>query len=333
LTGAEELFQAVVEDSPIRYEANSRRSKHSGKQRATGTFFFPGEPIPGEFIKRVSLIFDSAGGVPDPSVEQVRLRLNGIEVGQVWDREIGPALVPITWDVLVDLPAIVEQYLIFGRSVTLVRVPRFLKIETLTGNKVFTPLVWWRAALSTGNVRAGQTEFACSSLARECGQGSVSALTVRVSLLFGDGDGTGLDIGGGPLSGRYPLSALHTRVGFTPTQTVAGFPVGTLPDTTGAPSGTCPIGPFSWRRIQVFAGLFGPDLIPIWDKNVATVELIEENRARLPFGTCGRPEPVPVVPSPLPLPEVRLRRDYLPAEQDLFEQFNIIPPEYEITLK
>jgi hypothetical protein len=41
----------------------------------------------------------------------------------------------------------------------------------------------------------------------------------------------------------------------------------------------------------------------------------------------------PNVPDPLLLPELRFRRDYLPAEQSLFQEFGVVPPEYEITLR
>ena len=46
----------------------------------------------------------------------------------------------------------------------------------------------------------------------------------------------------------------------------------------------------------------------------------------LGFDACG------IAPAS-DLPELRFRRDYLPAEQSRFQELGVTPPEYEITLR
>ena len=52
---------------------------------------------------------------------------------------------------------------------------------------------------------------------------------------------------------------------------------------------------------------------------------------RNPANACTRP--VAGQPTAPELPELRFRRDYLPAEQSRFQEFGVTPPEHEITLR
>lgn len=317
-TGDAVRTEAVWEDSPTRFSASSFLTKRPGKQRAAGRFVFPGEPLPGSYLQAVRV----------SSRPEVRLRLNGIDVGPSWSPATGPILVPVTWEVQVDIP-----------DDNLAKLPRDLSLVMLDGTTWRPPLIWWRSGRTEAGAE-GRFQADCGGDPRECWEMTSSDSTVEVGVFFGDGDQNGFERKTGPLNGNYPLSAEQTSVSFTPTLGVEGFPVGTalvlFSDTFDRPPSpfSCGAGSASNDFITIFARIYTTptgEKFPVWRKNDAEVVHIRADAVRKAFGTCSKPQvPQPSAPS---LPELRFRRDYNPSEQEVFQRFNITPPQYEIRLR
>jgi hypothetical protein len=112
---------------------------------------------------------------------------------------------------------------------------------------------------------------------------------------------------------------------------VAGYGVGTAGQSgslncfEGCPAGaSC-----STSTVAVFAEPTPSG--PAWAKDKFSVSLASLSGVRRPADACARPAAgQPVAPD---LPEVRFRRDYLPADQSRFQEFGVTPPEYEIILR
>jgi hypothetical protein len=321
-TGEEARATVVLADYFDYFSASATQSKDPRKQRAMGTFFAPGTPDPGKDLKRVWLEFDGRAFASG----SVRLRLNGSDVGGIlWDRETSPIQEPRTWEIVFDVPAFYESF--FFPPINVPQVPRFLVLETVAGTRLKTPLVWWRDVATSGGFAAGSSFGAACPPEIQCSE-TLSTGTSRHGLVFfGDGDPEGRDRM--PTGQRYPLTAAHTAVGFSPIQGVAGYDVGTLEQRPLVPcEAACTPVPCSANgaSIRVFA-TFGPEG-PVWSKDEFLVSLSNEEVVRKP-PACVRPAgQTPEAPA---LPELRFRRDYLPAEQSVFQEFGVVPPDSEIT--
>ncbi|MEK6718662.1 MAG: hypothetical protein AABZ16_14350, partial [candidate division NC10 bacterium] len=209
------------------------------------------------------------------------------------------------------------------------QVPRFLVVENVAGTRLKTPLVWWRDVATLSGFGAGSSFGTFCPPEIQCSESLSTGTTLQGLVFFGDGDGEGRDRM--PTGQRYPVTAPQTAVGFTPIQGVAGYDVGTLEQRPWVPcEAACTPVPCSasGASIRVFA-TFGPEG-PVWSKDEFLVALGNEEVVRKP-PACVRPAAqTPEAPA---LPELRFRRDYLPAERSLFQEFGVVPPDYEITLK
>lgn len=295
-------------------------SKDERQQRAKGTFFSPAND-PGQHLKRVSLEFDPRiVGAPS-----VRLLLDDIDVGVAWNRETATTLEnPSRWEVRIDLPAF------FGGAGTLVpNVPRFLAVETLEGAKIRTPLVWWRSVSSANEARGSRESVTVCPLELQCEEVIGNSTVLHGLVFFGDGNGEGRDT---TAAGQRPLvTAPHTAVGFIPTGVVAGYSVGTSEQTgsLGCFAGCVPAASCSASTVSVFAEARAEGLV--WIKDEFSISFGNLSGVRTISNACARPAAgQPVAPD---LPELRFRRDYLPAEQGRFQEFGVTPPEHEITLR
>jgi hypothetical protein len=165
--------------------------------------------------------------------------------------------------------------------------------------------------------------------------------------VFGDGNPAGLDLMDrrkdewDPLGWHFPYDPLDgqkhvTRVGFVPVGTVGGYGVGAIVRTsTGWPPdpdapGACPDGTLAAVTADVFASRYGSQETPVWQKHLAKV--LQGNGAAVQKPNCQWP-PLPAVPDPPALPDLSFQRDYLPAEQERFQQVGVTPPDYTVTLK
>lgn len=319
-TGEEQQTTVTEIDNAASLVVVTRRTKDERHQRARGTFVSAEANDAGQHLKRVSLEFDPrVVGTP-----AARLFLDDVDVDVAWTR--GESLVrsPSRWEVRIDLPAF------FGGLGGLVpNAPRFLVVETTEGIKIKTPLVWWRSASSLTEARGlAQTVTPCSPELR-CEEVTSTSRLVRGLVFFGDGNGEGRDVT--PAGQRAPLGAAHTSVGFVPIGMVAGYGVGTVEQSgnlncfdTCIPAATC-----STSTVSVFAQSAAGGLV--WIKDEFSVSSADLVGVRKPATACTRPA---VGQSAVAeLPELRFRRDYLPAEQGRFQEFGVTSPEHEITLR
>jgi hypothetical protein len=148
-------------------------------------------------------------------------------------------------------------------------------------------------------------------------------------VFFGDGSGDGRDLT--PSGQRAPLTATHTSVGFVPIGMVAGYGVGTVEQSGDLncfdaciPAASC-----STSAVSVFAQSAAGG--PVWIKDGFSVSSADLDGVRKPAAVCTRP--AVGQPAAGELPELRFRRDYLPAEQGQFQEFGVTPPAHEITLR
>jgi hypothetical protein len=148
-------------------------------------------------------------------------------------------------------------------------------------------------------------------------------------VFFGDGNGEGGDT---TSSGqRLPMTVPHTAVGFVPIGVVAGYGVGAVLQSaypncfsTCTPAASC-----SPSTINIFAQSSAAG--PVWIKDEFSVSSANLVGVRKPANACTPPAvEQPVAPE---LPELRFRRDYLPAEQSRFQELGVTAPEHEITLR
>jgi len=157
---------------------------------------------------------------------------------------------------------------------------------------------------------------------------SISRL-VQGLVFFGDGNGEGREVT--PSGQRASLTAAHTSVGFAPIGMVVGYRVGAIERNGNLncfdaciPAASCAV-----STASVFAQSLADG--PAWFKDEFSVSSAELVGVRKPFTACTRPA---VGESSAPdLPELRFRRDYLPAERGQFEEFGVTPPEHEIALR
>jgi len=320
LTGEEQQTTVADIDDASTIVVETRRTKDERRQRARGTFAPAETNDPGLHLQRVSLEFDPrAVGAP-----AARLFLDDVDVGLQWVR--GESLIgsPSRWEVQMDLPAF------FGSLGGLVpNAPRFVVVESKEGIKIETPLVWWRKASSFAEARGlAQSVTVCPADLR-CEEVTSTSSLVQGLVFFGDGNGEGRDVT--PSGQRAPLTAPHTSVGFVPIGAVAGYSVGTVEQSGSAncfdaciPAATC-----STSTVSVFAQSAAGG--PVWIKDEFSVSSGDLLGVRKPATVCTRPAVgQPAAPD---LPELRFRRDYLPAERGRFEEFGVTPQEHEITLR
>jgi hypothetical protein len=294
-------------------------SRDARQQRAVGSFFSSTND-PGQHLKRVSLEFDPriVGAAP------VRLLLDDIDVGVAWSREGTTLENPSRWEIRIDLPVFFG-----GGGILVPNVPRFLAVETLEGTTIRTPLVWWRSVSSVNEARGGRESVTVCPLELQCEQVVSNSTVLHGLVFFGDGNGEGRDT---TASGqRQPMTAPHSAVGFIPTGVVAGHSVGT-DEQTGSlncfagcvPAASCTAG-----TVRVFAESRAEGRV--WIKDEFSISSSTLSGVHTVANACARPAASrPVAPD---LPELRFRRDYLPAEQSRFQEFGVTPPEHEITLR
>ncbi len=294
-------------------------SKDARQQRARGSFFSSAND-PGQHLKRVSLEFDPriVGAAP------VRLLLDDIDVGVAWSREGTTLENPSRWEVRIDLPVFFG-----GGGILVPNVPRFLAVETLEGTTIRTPLVWWRSVSSVNEARGGRESVTGCPLELQCEQVVSNSTVLHGLVFFGDGNGEGRDT---TSSGqRQPVTAPHTAVGFIPTGMVAGDSVGT-DEQTGSLNcfaGCVPAASCTASTVRVFAESRAEGRV--WIKDEFSISSSNLSGVHTVANACARPAAgQPVAPE---LPELRFRRDYLPAEQSRFQEFGMTPPEHEITLR
>jgi hypothetical protein len=296
-----------------------RRSKDARQQRARGTFFSSTTGDPGQHLKRVALEFDGrAVGTP-----AAQLLLDGIDVGVAWSKGASVVENPSRWEIRIDLPAF------FGVGTLVSNAPRFLTVETMEGITIGTPLLWWRSASSFTEARGGRQSVTACPPELQCEEVTSSSTVLRGLVFFGDGNGEGRDT---TSSGqRQPVTATHTAVGFVPIGVVVGYGVGAVGQSgnlncfsTCTSAASC-----STSTIGIFAQPSAAG--PVWTKDEFSVSSATLVGVRKPANACTPPAvEQPVAPE---LPELRFRRDYLPAEQSRFQELGVTPPEHEITLR
>jgi len=152
---------------------------------------------------------------------------------------------------------------------------------------------------------------------------------VHALAFFGDGNGEGRDATS--TGQRQPLTAPHTSVSFIPTGAAMGHGVGTVEQrgSLNCFAGCSPAASCSTSTVSIFAESVAEELV--WKKEEISVSFGNLSGVRKPANTCSRPS-ADQLAAPA-LPELRFRRDYLPAEQSRFLELGVTPPEYEITLR
>ena len=325
-TDEEQLTSVVDTDfdlgSVSGFVATSTRTKDERKQRARGKFFSPTTLDPGKHLKRISLEFDPRVFSTMP----VRILLDDVDVGMEWNRAPSSTENPRRWEIRFDLPA-------FGTfsqpgSIFVPNVPRFVLIETLGGVKIRTPLIWWQDVTALAQFAAKHDVHNPCPLELRCFETVSNSTLVRGLVFFGDGSGDGRDLT--PTGGRHPLTAPHTSVGFIPIGDVAGHAVGTEDVTPPLDcfSPCTPAGSCSGHGVRIFT--VSTPQGPVWTKDEFHITFSDLSGVRKPVNTCVRPgASTPTAPD---LPEALFRRDYLPADQSLFQELDVTPPDYTITL-
>ncbi len=271
------------------------RSNDPTKQRAQGYFYASEEPMPGRFIKRVWV----AGATG------TRLRLNGVDVGQIWSRETGPPLDPTTWEIIID----------GGWR------PSSLAFESTSGETTFAPLAWWQGVYAVGRAEIawGCCNSRCTGPLR--GETRVSNGLV-VSVLFGD-----------YAEGVWPSSEPYTSSGYVPLTGLGGYALGTVPSSGEEPfnyNACTETGDYTWRGGIVFAWPGSDPSNPMWNESYAQV-----GEGHLTFGP--RPDrtrpPIPTVPEPSALPTLIYKRSYRPDELLWYGYLGVTPPQYQLELR
>ena len=319
--GAEVRTTVTDVDDPSTLVVVERRSNDERQQRARGTFVSSTASAPGSHLKRVSLEFDSRMvGAP-----AARLFLDDVDVGVAWDRGASTVDDPTRWEIRVDLPAF------FGGAAGILvpNIPRFVVIETVEGIRIKTPLIWWRSATSLAEARARRESGTACPSELQCEEVISHSTVLHALAFFGDGNGEGRDATS--TGQRQPLTAPHTSVSFIPTGAVMGHGVGTVEQrgSLNCFAGCSPAASCSTSTVSVFAESVAEELV--WKKEEISVSFGNLSGVRKPANTCSRPS-ADQLAAPA-LPELRFRRDYLPAEQSRFLELGVTPPEYEITLR
>jgi hypothetical protein len=319
--GEEERTTVTEVDNASTLILLERRSNDERQQRARGTFVSSTPSDPGQHLKRVSLEFDPRMvGAP-----AVRLLLDDVDVGVAWNREASIVENPSRWEVRVDLPVFYGG----AAGILVPNVPRFVAVETVEGIKTRTPLVWWRSAASLAEARAGRESVTACRPELQCEEVVSTSTILKGLVFFGDGNGEGRDATAA--GQRQPLTVAHTSVGFIPIGAVAGYAVGTVEQSGNLNcfGGCTPVASCSTSTVAVFTESAAEG--PVWTKDEFSISLGNLSGVRKPGNACARPAAgQPAAPD---LPELRFRRDYLPAELSRFQELGVTPPEYEITLR
>jgi hypothetical protein len=320
-TGGDERVTVTDVDNASTLIVTERRSRDERRQRTSGTFASSATSEPGSHLKRVWLEFDSRTvGVP-----AARLLLDDVDVGLAWNRGDVMLESPSRWEIRLDLQAFYGG----GTGFLVPNAPRFLVVESLEGIRIRTPLVWWRSATSLGEARSLVESGTACPPELQCEEVVSRSALLHGLVFFGDGNGEGRDLGS---SGqRQPLSAIHTAVGFIPTGAVAGHAVGTVGQlgSLNCFAGCIETASCATSTVTVFAesGADGP----VWKKEEFSLSSGNLVGVRKPASACARPSAgSPEAPE---IPELRFRRDYLPAELSRFQELGATPPEHEIVLR
>ena len=319
--------------------------KQPGTQRAKGTFMTPTGAPAGKYVKRVWLDYGTYGS---PGVE---LRLYDKD-GQVipWTPESSnPNTLtekePTRWEIEADLTTIYgtgdEYDPATGqwKPISWVTLPRYLVIETLAGTLNKNPLVWWKTlGVSSSTWRGGVYTVNCGAPVAPDYYTQCATLASTVAygeLFFGDGDPKyGYDLT--PTGTQYPVSGTQpTAVHFTAEDAVAGHGVGATDNGTLTCGSTdaCTVteGVCSLHSVRIFQ-FKGSDDQLVWAKDILNSS--DSDRTHKTFHADACPLLTPPMPEVPAFPEARLKRDYLPAELNLFTKLGIQQGlDYKITLK
>jgi hypothetical protein len=280
-------------------EGRNTRFKDPRLQRASGHFTAPDGSDAGELIKRISLFTNGSL----PAAQGIVLRLNGETVaGADWSRDKGTALVPKTWEVVVDLTQPADLPYVIG-------LPTLL-VETHSGTQFWTTLVWWAQNKSVGEAWV-QINNSCPR-PRNVQVVSMAESWSQVEVWFGNE--------------------------FIPVEGIGGFAVGTYNftdwsltdprDSDGRPVDCPPEESHSGQGAAIFVSQFQ---LP-----TNSAEVFQGQSARRYLGesdpNVGKP-PGPVPEAPPLVQELRFRRQYSPDEMQSYQLQGITPPEYEIELR
>ena len=275
--------------------ADSIRSKDPRLQRAGGYFLSSDESAAGGYIKRIWL----------PAGQGVALLLNGAtNVGVEWSRDTGPALVPNTWEIVIDQAHVSDPQ---EES----SLPPSLFVETLNGKVWETSLAWWKGRKSVGSARIDYTPWACMTSESVLAASTSSTTTWAAVSLSSVGDPK-----------------------FIPMQGIAGLEVGACVPDTGSLIAEWnekypPPCPGNASRSHQSASVFSDACSN--PRNSAMVTQGQESLAWLDWSHAGDPPTPP--PAPELVGELKFRRQYLSSEVAWYRQLGVTPPEYEIELR
>lgn len=272
-------------------------------QRAGGQFAAADGSDAGEFIKRIWLLT----GAPPPADQGIVLRLNGGTVaGREWSRDKGPALLPKTWEVVVDLTQLPSSSGLIGLPI--------LVVETQSGRQEWTVPVWWTYNTAVGEVSV-QVCYACCPSPRRVLLESETSTSNRVKVSFG--------------------------TEFIPVEGIGGFEVGTYVYNWGWPRHYDENGILIFDDCSSEGSINEQYVAIFWDRfyntpsNSATVSQGLSTRRRVDESDRNaytRPPGPPPEPPPL-VQKLRFRRQYSPYEMQSYLLLGITPPEYEIELR
>ena len=319
--------------------------KQPGKQLVKGTFVtLTGAPA-GKYVKRV---WSDYGNYGSPGVA---LRLFDKEGQPIdWDPvSSNPNTLtenePSRWEIEADLTTIYGTGTVYDPTtgqwnpISRVALPRYLVIETLAGTLIKNPLVWWKTlGVSSSTWRGSGYTANCGAPVAPDYYSSCATLVSTVTygeLFFGDGDPRyGQDLA--PTGTRYPVNGTQpTAVHFTAVDPVAGHGVGATDSGSIAcgPTNTCTVteGTCSLHSVRIFQSKGSDDQL-VWEKD--TFNFSDSDRTYKTFHSEFCPLLTPPMPEVPAFPEARLKRDYLPAELNLFTKLGIQQGfDYKITLK
>jgi hypothetical protein len=248
----------------------------------------------GKFLRRIELRSDT---FPDPTTNEVVLKINGIDVGVVWSKESHPEIEPQSWEIVLNNPE------------SAARIPRYIVAEAENGARLLTPLLWWDGV---GTYRIHHVDRQGCGTIDACVLADYIVWRIKADVKFGDAPDW--------WDGYLPLASPHTTVGFTPLTGVAGYPIGSYEESqvdTMFP--LCVPGPYVGKTVGVFA------IAGYWQKNRADVSVVEGQSVP---GMCSElmlPETLPAEPAP-PFPALQFQRDYQDSERTRFYGLGLETP-------
>ena len=300
LTGEEQTWGGPGGTPGYSVNNGTAHSRSGGQQRAQGVFF---PAYLGKYLQRIELTFETP---PDPTKNEVVLKINGTDVGTAWSRDTHPQIEPQQWEVVLNIDA---------SSAT--KPPHRLVAEAGSGARISTPFLWWR---SVWTYRSHVVERQGCVAIGGCMTADYLQWRIQAEVGFGDAEAW--------WDGYFPLANPHTAVGFIPLTGIAGYPVGSYEESQVESSfPLCVAGPYVGKSVGVFA------IGSYWQKNRADVLVVEGQSTP---GACSEltlPETLPADPAP-PFPALQFQRDYKDSERVRFSQLGIeTPPAHVISLE